>query len=186
MSERKWAEKNPRLGEGERTREVTASHETLKKDVTNVLAQLGEANTLLKDTLDGLTGNLTPLASTVTERISSFQAALENTLLSSRILLSFVATMPVTATLQGLTFLLLFLVLRLVTRRDWIAAAILVAFLVTTDLIESDVRAAFTERALTPAAAATEIRPVATSENSRLQGAAALVTAPAFAAPVVA
>jgi predicted NBD/HSP70 family sugar kinase len=54
------------------------------------------------------------------------------------------------------------------------------------DLIETDVRAAFTERALTPAAAATEIRPVATSENSRLQGAAALVTAPAFAAPVVA
>jgi predicted NBD/HSP70 family sugar kinase len=54
------------------------------------------------------------------------------------------------------------------------------------DLIESDVRAAFAERALTPAAAATEIRPVATSENSRLQGAAALVTAPAFAAPVVA
>ena len=54
------------------------------------------------------------------------------------------------------------------------------------DLIESEVLAAFTERALTPTAAATEIRPVATSENSRLQGAAALVTAPAFAAPVVA
>ena len=62
-----------------------------------------------------------------------------DTLLSSRILLSFVASMPVSATLQGLTFLLLFLVLRLVTRRDWIAAAILVAFLVTSDLIDSDV-----------------------------------------------
>ena len=54
------------------------------------------------------------------------------------------------------------------------------------DLIENEVRAAFAERALTPAAAATEIRPVALSDNSRLQGAAALVTAPAFAAPVVA
>jgi predicted NBD/HSP70 family sugar kinase len=54
------------------------------------------------------------------------------------------------------------------------------------DLIEGDVRAALTERALTPAAAATEIRPVAASEYPRLQGAAALVTAPAFAAPVVA
>ncbi len=54
------------------------------------------------------------------------------------------------------------------------------------DLIERDVRAAFAERALTPAAAATEIRPVAASEYPRLQGAAALVTAPAFAAPVVA
>jgi predicted NBD/HSP70 family sugar kinase len=54
------------------------------------------------------------------------------------------------------------------------------------DLIEADVRAAFAERALTPAAAATEIRPVAASEYPRLQGAAALVTAPAFAAPVVA
>jgi predicted NBD/HSP70 family sugar kinase len=54
------------------------------------------------------------------------------------------------------------------------------------DLIEAEVRTAFVERSLTPAAGATEIRPVATSENSRLQGAAALVTAPAFAAPVVA
>lgn len=54
------------------------------------------------------------------------------------------------------------------------------------DLIEGDVRAAFAERALTPAAAATEIRPVAASEYPRLQGAAALVAAPAFAAPVVA
>ncbi len=54
------------------------------------------------------------------------------------------------------------------------------------DLIEADVRAAFRERALTPSAAATEILPVPASEYPRLQGAAALVTAPAFAAPVVA
>jgi N-acetylglucosamine repressor len=54
------------------------------------------------------------------------------------------------------------------------------------DLIEADVRAAFAERALTPTVAATEIRPVAASEYPRLQGAAALVTAPSFAAPVVA
>lgn len=54
------------------------------------------------------------------------------------------------------------------------------------DLIESTVRAGLAERALTPAAAATEIRPVAASEYPRLQGAAALVIAPAFAAPVVA
>jgi N-acetylglucosamine repressor len=54
------------------------------------------------------------------------------------------------------------------------------------DLIEKDVRAALHERALTPAAAATEIRPVAATEYPRLQGAVALVTAPSFAAPVVA
>ena len=54
------------------------------------------------------------------------------------------------------------------------------------DLIEGTVRAALAERALTPAAAETEIRPVAASEYPRLQGAAALVAAPAFAAPVVA
>ena len=54
------------------------------------------------------------------------------------------------------------------------------------DLIEATVRAALAERALTPAAAETEIRPVAASEYPRLQGAAALVAAPAFAAPVVA
>jgi predicted NBD/HSP70 family sugar kinase len=54
------------------------------------------------------------------------------------------------------------------------------------DLVEGTVRAALAERALTPAAAATEIRPVAAAEHPRLQGAAALVIAPAFAAPVVA
>lgn len=54
------------------------------------------------------------------------------------------------------------------------------------DLIEGAVRGALGERALTPGAAATEIRPVAALEYPRLQGAAALVAAPAFAAPVVA
>jgi len=54
------------------------------------------------------------------------------------------------------------------------------------DLIEGTVRAAVAERTLTPAAAGTDIRPVAASEYPRLQGAAALVAAPAFAAPVVA
>jgi predicted NBD/HSP70 family sugar kinase len=54
------------------------------------------------------------------------------------------------------------------------------------DLIEGPLRAALAERALTPAAAQTELRPVPASEHPRLQGAAALVTAPAFAAPVVA
>ena len=54
------------------------------------------------------------------------------------------------------------------------------------DLIEPTVRAALAERALTPAAAGTEIRPVAATEYPRLRGAAALVAAPAFAAPVVA
>ena len=54
------------------------------------------------------------------------------------------------------------------------------------ELIEGTVRAALVERALTPGAAETEIRPVSASEYPRLQGAAALVAAPAFAAPVVA
>jgi predicted NBD/HSP70 family sugar kinase len=54
------------------------------------------------------------------------------------------------------------------------------------DLIEGAVRSAMAERVLTAAAAATAIRPVAAGEHPRLQGAAALVTAPAFAAPVVA
>jgi len=54
------------------------------------------------------------------------------------------------------------------------------------DLIEPIVRAGLAERVLTPAANALDIRTVAASEYPRLQGAAALVTAPAFAAPVVA
>lgn len=54
------------------------------------------------------------------------------------------------------------------------------------DLIEATVRAALKERALTPAAGATDLRPVPASEHPRLRGAAALVVSPAFAAPVVA
>jgi len=54
------------------------------------------------------------------------------------------------------------------------------------DLIESSVKAALAERALTDLAARTEIRTVSVEEHPRLRGAAALVAAPAFAAPMVA
>ncbi len=54
------------------------------------------------------------------------------------------------------------------------------------DLIEPTIRAALAERALMPAVADTDIRPVGASEYPRLHGAAALVAAPAFAAPIVA
>src|SRR5262245_38867765 len=54
------------------------------------------------------------------------------------------------------------------------------------DLVDSTVRSALAERTLTPAAAATEIVIVSADEHPRLRGAAMLVTAPAFAAPVVA
>jgi predicted NBD/HSP70 family sugar kinase len=54
------------------------------------------------------------------------------------------------------------------------------------DLIESTVREAMAERALTPRGMMTEIRVVALSEYPRLRGAVALVAAPQFAAPAVA
>jgi N-acetylglucosamine repressor len=54
------------------------------------------------------------------------------------------------------------------------------------DLIETTVRSALAERVLVAAAASTEIRPVLVGEHPRLQGAAALLAAPAFAVPVVA
>ncbi len=54
------------------------------------------------------------------------------------------------------------------------------------DLIESTVREALAERALTPAAASTDIVIVSAEEHPRLRGAAMLVAAPTFAAPVVA
>jgi hypothetical protein len=50
-------------------------------------------------------------------------------LLHTRTLLAYVANLPVNATLFGLGLLLLFLVLRLVTRRDLIAAGLVVAIL---------------------------------------------------------
>jgi predicted NBD/HSP70 family sugar kinase len=54
------------------------------------------------------------------------------------------------------------------------------------DLIEPTVRAGLAERALTPSARATPIQVVPPEQYPRLRGAAALVSAPAFAAPVVA
>ncbi len=54
------------------------------------------------------------------------------------------------------------------------------------DLVEVTVRAALAERALTPAAAATDLVTVSAEEHPRLRGAAMLVAAPTFAAPVVA
>jgi predicted NBD/HSP70 family sugar kinase len=54
------------------------------------------------------------------------------------------------------------------------------------DLMESTVRAALAERALTPAAAATDLVTVSADQHPRLRGAAMLVAAPIFAAPVVA
>lgn len=54
------------------------------------------------------------------------------------------------------------------------------------DLMEPAVKAALAERTLTGFAARTEIRTVSVDEHPRLRGAAALVAAPAFAAPMVA
>jgi N-acetylglucosamine repressor len=54
------------------------------------------------------------------------------------------------------------------------------------DLIEPAVRTALAERTLLPAAASAEIKTVPTTDLPRLRGAAALVSAPAFAAPAVA
>jgi serine/threonine-protein kinase len=56
--------------------------------------------------------------------------------LSTRMLLSYLLASPVDATVGGLTLLLLFLVLRLVTRRDWIAASLVVAFMISGDFAE--------------------------------------------------
>ena len=54
------------------------------------------------------------------------------------------------------------------------------------DLIEPAIRAGLAERALTPAASNPDIRVVSPVDYPRLRGAAALVAAPAFAAPAVA
>ena len=54
------------------------------------------------------------------------------------------------------------------------------------DLVGDTIRVALAERVLTPSAASTPIQPVSPAEHPRLKGAAALIAAPAFAAPVVA
>ena len=61
-------------------------------------------------------------------------------LLSTRILLSYVLGMPVNAALLGLGLLLLFLILRLLTRRDWFAAAAVVAVMAAAEMVDSTVR----------------------------------------------
>ena len=62
-----------------------------------------------------------------------------DTLLATPLLLSFTVNLPVGAVLFGLAILLLFLILRLATRRDWIATVLITAFLVAGDLIDSRV-----------------------------------------------
>jgi serine/threonine-protein kinase len=57
-------------------------------------------------------------------------------LLSARLMLSYAFGLALSATLAGLYLLLLFLMLRLLMRRDWIAAAVVVALLVTSDIAE--------------------------------------------------
>jgi predicted NBD/HSP70 family sugar kinase len=54
------------------------------------------------------------------------------------------------------------------------------------DLIESSVREALGERALTEAAARTPLHIASVQDHPRLRGAAALIAAPTFAAPRVA
>jgi predicted NBD/HSP70 family sugar kinase len=66
--------------------------------------------------------------------------------------------------------------------RIYVSGEITVAW----DLIGPTVHAALAERTLSAAAGAIDIRVVAANEYPRLQGAAALVAAPAFAAPAVA
>jgi N-acetylglucosamine repressor len=67
-------------------------------------------------------------------------------------------------------------------RRVYVGGEITLAW----DLVERTVREAVREHALVPEAGETEIRVVPLGENPRLRGAAALVSAPAFAAPIVA
>jgi serine/threonine-protein kinase len=64
------------------------------------------------------------------------QSMLSDTLLGLRPLLSFVLAMPVSATLAGLSLLLLFLVLRFVTRRDLAAGILVVAILLAVKLTD--------------------------------------------------
>jgi N-acetylglucosamine repressor len=54
------------------------------------------------------------------------------------------------------------------------------------DMLEPIVRAALDERTLVPIRGRAELVAIAQQELPRLRGAAALVTAPAFAAPIVA
>jgi predicted NBD/HSP70 family sugar kinase len=67
-------------------------------------------------------------------------------------------------------------------RRVYVGGEITLAW----DLVETTVREALREHALIPEAGETEIRVVPLGESPRLRGAAALVSAPAFAAPIVA
>jgi predicted NBD/HSP70 family sugar kinase len=67
-------------------------------------------------------------------------------------------------------------------RRVYVGGEITLAW----DLVEKTVREALREQALIPETGETEIRVVPLGENPRLRGAAALVSAPAFAAPIIA
>jgi hypothetical protein len=82
---------------------------------------------------------LRSLAASLGDADRAPELRLLDTLVGARRLLGYLLSSPVNATLGGLALLLLFLVLRLLTRRDWIASVLVVGFLVLGDLAESSV-----------------------------------------------
>ena len=96
-----------------------------------------------RDVLFGMTwGALLALVLSVTDLVPvalgrpapTPDVGLPEALLGARHLLGYLTSAPVDATLLGLGALLLFLILRLATRRDWIAATLLVGILVVSQV----------------------------------------------------
>ena len=68
----------------ERTKEITLARESLRSDVSGVLKQLEQANIQLQVVLEGVTGNLGTMETTLAERLTSLQSSIEGTVNTTR------------------------------------------------------------------------------------------------------
>jgi hypothetical protein len=68
----------------ERTREITLARESLRSDVSGVLKQLELANQQLQVVLEGVTGNLGTMQTTLAERLGALQGSIEGTVNTTR------------------------------------------------------------------------------------------------------
>jgi len=68
----------------ERTKEITLARESLRSDVSGVLKQLEQANIQLQVVLEGVSGNLGTMESTLAERLTALQSSIEGTVNTTR------------------------------------------------------------------------------------------------------
>ncbi|MBX3520935.1 MAG: hypothetical protein KF835_13065 [Xanthobacteraceae bacterium] len=68
----------------ERVNNITGAHETLRAEVRDIIAELGQTHSLLQAAIDTASSTLGPIESRVAEKVQTFHQTLENTINATR------------------------------------------------------------------------------------------------------